>query len=196
MNSIINNLRGKRIILASQSPRRKELLQGIGIEFEIIVRSGINEDFEPDRPFKSVAEHLALKKAQSYKDIINEQVLLITADTIVCTENEILNKPTDEAEAEYMLRQLSGKKHQVITGVCMKSLEKEICFSAETTVFFEELEASEILYYIRKYKPFDKAGAYGIQEWIGYIGITRIEGSYFNVMGLPIQMVYAELKKW
>jgi septum formation protein len=196
MSPILENLRDKRIILASQSPRRKELLQGIGIEFEILVKNDIDEDFEPIRPFNKVAEYLAMKKAQVYKDLINEPIILITADTIVCTENEILNKPADEAEAAYMLRQLSGKKHQVITGVYMKSLEKEICFSAESTVFFDELEPSEISYYIKKYKPFDKAGAYGIQEWIGYIGIRRIEGSYFNVMGLPVQMVYAELKKW
>lgn len=193
---ILDKLEGKKIILASQSPRRQELLRGIGIDFEVLVKDNIDEDFDAQMPFAQVAEYLASKKAQAYTDTITESTIIITADTIVCTDNEILNKPSNEAEAKYMLNQLSGKKHKVITGVCLKSINKEVLFSSESVVYFANLEQSEIDYYINHYKPFDKAGAYGIQEWIGYIGITRIEGSYFNVMGLPIQRVYSELKKF
>jgi len=193
---ILRNLDGKKIILASQSPRRKELLQGIGLNFEILVKENIDEDFDPQMPFDQVAQFLAEKKAQAYIDIIDNSTILITADTIVCTNSEILNKPADEQEARYMLNQLSGKKHKVITGVCIKSVKKQKCFSVESSVYFAGLNQEEIDYYISNYKPFDKAGAYGIQEWIGYIGIKRIEGSFFNVMGLPIHMVYNELKNF
>jgi septum formation protein len=147
-------------------------------------------------PISEVAVNLARKKALSYNEYIDSSTILITADTIVATDNEILNKPYDENEARYMLQILSGKKHHVITGVNIKSLHKEISFSNETVVYFTEMDADEIEYYIQNYKPFDKAGAYGIQEWIGYIGINRIEGSYFNVMGMPIHQVYNELKKF
>jgi septum formation protein len=191
---ILNNLAGKRIILSSQSPRRQELLKGIGLDFEIYVKDNIDESFDPQMPFIQVAEYLAKKKAQAYMDILDESTILITADTIVCTDSEILNKPSDEKEAKYMLSQLSGKKHKVITGVCMKSAQKQKCFSDESIVYFADLDPDEIDYYITHFKPFDKAGAYGIQEWIGYIGIERIEGSFFNVMGLPVQMVYSGLK--
>jgi septum formation protein len=193
---ILKNLEGKKIILASQSPRRQELLRGIGIDFEVLVKDNIDEDFDSQMPFAQVAEYLASKKAQAYIDTITESTIILTADTIVCTDNEILNKPANETEAKYMLNQLSGKKHKVITGVCLKSIDKEVLFSSESVVYFANLEQDEISYYINHYKPFDKAGAYGIQEWIGYIGITRIEGSYFNVMGLPIQRVYSQLKSF
>lgn len=193
---ILKNLEGKRIILASQSPRRQELLKGIGLDFEVIIKDKLDEDFDPEMPISRVPEFLAEKKARAYVDLLDSFTILITADTIVSTDSEILNKPADEVEARYMLNLLSGKKHHVITGVCIKSMEKEICFSEESAVYFDLLECDEIEYYIRNYRPFDKAGAYGIQEWIGYIGINRIEGSYFNVMGLPIQLVYKELKKF
>lgn len=193
---IFDNLIGKEIILASQSPRRQELLKGIGVEFRILVKNGIEEDFDTQMPFDEVAVFLARKKADAYSDEIRDGVILITADTIVCTENEILNKPIDKEDAIRMLKNLSGKKHKVITGVCIKSSKKESCFSAESIVYFKELELSEIEYYIELFKPYDKAGAYGIQEWIGYIGVTSIEGSYFNVMGFPIQKVYTELRKF
>jgi len=193
---ILKNLIGKKIILASQSPRRQELLKGIGLDFEIFVKENINEDFDPQMPFTKVAEFLAEKKALEYYDILVDNVILITADTIVCTDTEILNKPKDEPEARYMLNQLSGKKHEVITGVCIKSAKKQKSFSVVSVVYFAELDSGEIDYYISNYKPFDKAGAYGIQEWIGYIGIKRIEGSFFNVMGLPVHMVYTELKEF
>ncbi|MDF1549240.1 MAG: Maf family nucleotide pyrophosphatase [Bacteroidales bacterium] len=191
---ILKNLEGKKIILASQSPRRQELLKGIGIDFEVIVKKNIDESFDPKMPFEEVAAFLSRKKAAAYKDLLSDNCLIITADTIVCTANEILNKPANAKEASAMLQKLSGKKHKVITGVCIKSLEKELSFSSESIVHFAALTIDEINYYITNYQPFDKAGAYGIQEWIGYIGITRLEGSYFNVMGLPIQLVYSKLK--
>ncbi len=191
---ILKNLKDKKIILASQSPRRQELLNGIGIDFKIVVKKDIDENFDPEMPFEEVAEFLAKKKANNYSDIINNGTVLITADTIVCTDEAILNKPADKKEAEEMLFSLSGKKHKVITGVCIKSITKQISFSSESVVYFADLSPEEVDYYIENYKPYDKAGAYGIQEWIGYIGITRLEGSYFNVMGLPIQQVYSKLK--
>ncbi len=191
---ILNNLKNKTIILASQSPRRKELLKGIGVDFEVKVKKDIDESFDKSMPFEQVAEYLAKKKAANYNNLINEQTIIITADTIVCTDTEILNKPANYADAKQMLNKLSGKKHKVITGVCLKSYNKEINFSSETIVYFSELTNDEIEYYINTYKPYDKAGAYGIQEWIGYIGISKIEGSYFNVMGLPINLIYSKLK--
>ncbi|NJO93106.1 MAG: septum formation protein Maf [Chloroflexia bacterium] len=191
---MLKNLKDKEIILASQSPRRQELLKGLGIDFKIVVKKDIDENFDPEMPFEEVAEFLAKKKANNYSDIINNGTVLITADTIVCTAEAILNKPTDKKEAEEMLFSLSGEKHKVITGVCIKSVAKQISFSSESVVYFADLTQEEIDYYIENYKPYDKAGAYGIQEWIGYVGITRLEGSYFNVMGLPIQQVYSKLK--
>jgi len=191
---ILTNLHGKEIILASQSPRRQELLKGVGIDFKIQVKKGVDESFDSEMPFEEVAEYLAKKKANNYHECINNNTILITADTIVCTDTAILNKPADKQDAEKMLNSLSGKKHKVITGVCIKSHKKKISFSSESVVHFAKLTDEEIDYYIENYKPFDKAGAYGIQEWMGYIGITKLEGSYFNVMGLPIQLVYSKLK--
>jgi septum formation protein len=193
---ILENLKGKEIILASQSPRRQELLKGLGIEFKVLVKEDIDEDFDFKLPFKEVATFLARKKANAYLNEITENVIVITADTIVCTENQILNKPADRIDAIRMLNHLSGKKHEVITGVCIKSINKEICFSCESIVNFKVLETAEIEYYVDNFKPYDKAGAYGIQEWIGYVGITGIEGSYFNVMGFPVQKVYTELQRF
>lgn len=196
LSGILQNLKGKKIVLASQSPRRQELLKGIGLKFEVKVKEDIDEAFSSELHFDEVAEHLAQKKASHYTDIINKDTILITADTIVCTDDSILNKPKDKFEAIEMLNKLSDGKHKVITGVCIKSKNKEESFSSESVVYFEKLTDDEIDYYIDNYKPFDKAGAYGIQEWIGYIGISRLEGSYFNVMGLPVQMVYNKLKKF
>lgn len=191
---ILKNLTNKQIILASQSPRRKELLSGIGIEFNVNVKKNIDESFDADMKFEQVAEYLAKKKALSYTDLIKNNTILITADTIVCSDAEILNKPKDYDDAKRMLKLLSGEKHKVITGVCIKSIDKEFNFSSESIVYFSELTNDEIEHYINTYKPYDKAGAYGIQEWIGYIGIKKIEGSYFNVMGLPIHLIYSKLK--
>ena len=175
----------KNIILASQSPRRKELLGLLDLEFTVEVRE-VDEVFPDDLVVTEVAEYLAKLKASVYTDITDKQ-LIITADTVVVLDNHILGKPKDKVEATSMLQSLSNRSHQVITGVCIKSHDKTISFSNTTKVYFKELTASEIDYYIENYKPFDKAGSYGIQEWIGAIGITKIEGSYFNVVGLPIQ---------
>ncbi len=191
---ILNNLRDYKIILASQSPRRKELLKGIGVDFSCHVKKDIDESFDADIPAEQIAEYLAKKKADNYKDIIDDNTIIITADTVVIFEDKILNKPKDKKDAHKMLNILSGNKHKVITGVCIKSISREEIFSSLSTVYFDTLTDNEIDYYIETYKPFDKAGAYGIQEWIGYIGITKIEGSYFNVMGLPVHLIYQKLK--
>ena len=193
---IFNKFADKKIILASQSPRRHNLLTGIGLDFDIITSLETDESFSDSMNVDEVPVYLAKKKAKTYENFIDEKTILITADTIVSLNGKILNKPKDRSDAENMLKLLSGNSHIVITGVCIKSKQKEICFNAHTTVYFNDLTKDEIDFYIEKYKPFDKAGAYGIQEWIGYIAIKKIEGSYFNVMGLPIQKLYEELSKF
>lgn len=184
-----------KIILASQSPRRKLLLEGMGFKFEVI-HADIEEVFPENLKITEVPVYLAQKKAESLTNLLKDNVLLITADTIVSVDNLILGKPKDADEARHILQLISGRSHNVITGVCIKTLNKERTFYAESKVYFRTLTDEEISYYIQNYKPFDKAGAYGIQEWIGYIGIERIEGSYFNVMGLPTQMLYNEISKF
>lgn len=180
------------LLLASNSPRRKELLAGLGFEFKIKVKE-VHEDFPEHLKRAEVAEYLASHKADAYQDDLQHEVLL-TADTIVCLDERILNKPANYEEAFEMLSALSGRQHEVITGVCLLMKERKVVFHDTTKVYFKELAEAEIDYYIRNYKPFDKAGAYGIQEWIGMIGIERIEGSYFNVVGLPVQKLYSQLK--
>jgi septum formation protein len=184
----------KSIILASQSPRRKELLSLLDLEFRVEVRS-VDEVFPNDLKTSEVAEYLAALKASAFAMIEDEQVI-ITADTVVVLDDRILGKPTNKVEASKMLRSLSNRNHEVITGVCLKSAKKTISFSSTTKVYFKDLAATEIDYYIENYKPYDKAGSYGIQEWIGAIGITKIEGSYFNVVGLPIQELNEQLKNF
>lgn len=184
------------IILSSNSPRRKELLAGLDLDFEVLVIPHIDESYPESMPVEDIAEYISRKKADAYRNSIEENDLVITADTVVVCEKEVLGKPKDEEEAKAMLHLLSGKSHSVITGVCLTTKEKQRHFSVKTEVTFKKLLDSEIDYYINKYKPFDKAGAYGIQEWIGYIGVTSIEGSYFNVMGLPVQRIYEELYKF
>lgn len=179
------------VILASNSPRRKELLAGLGIDFSVKVLKDIDESYPSSLPVKEIAEYIACKKASAYSD---SEDIVITADTIVVVDEEVLGKPQDAADARRMLHLLSGRTHQVITGVCIKSRATEKHFSVSTDVTFKQLSDTEIDYYINNYKPFDKAGAYGIQEWIGYIGCTGLNGSYFNVMGLPVQRLYEELK--
>lgn len=181
-----------QLILASASPRRQQILKEAGYEF-IVSPAHPDESFPPQHPPADVARYLAEKKAHAFKGKITDQQLVITSDTTVVLGNTILNKPANEEEAYQMLRSLSGCQHQVITGVCLYTNQKEFSFSDTTEVWFKELSDEEIWYYIKNYKPFDKAGSYGIQEWIGMIGITKIEGSYFNVMGLPIHRVVAEL---
>ncbi|WP_018477973.1 Maf-like protein [Pontibacter roseus] len=179
------------ILLASNSPRRKELLASLGLSFDVRVKE-VNEDFPEHMRREEVAEYLASHKAEAYAADLQDEVL-ITADTIVCLRERILNKPADAAEAFEMLRSLSGTSHEVITGVCLLTQEGKTVFHDVTKVYFKELTDEEINYYILHYKPFDKAGAYGIQEWIGMIGIEKIEGSYFNVVGLPVQKLYTHL---
>lgn len=180
-----------KIILASNSPRRKELLRGLGVDFEVKLIDGIDESYPLTLPARDVPEFIARKKADAYSAATDE--IIITADTVVVVGNEILGKPNDATDARRMLRLIGGRTHHVITGVCMLTTQGKHSFSVSTSVTFKHLSDGEIDYYINKYKPFDKAGAYGIQEWIGYIGVTSIQGSYYNVMGLPIQRVYDEL---
>lgn len=184
----------KKIILASNSPRRRELLAGLDVDFEVRVLPDVAENYPENLPALRTAEYIAQEKAAAYKNQIGENELILTADTVVVVEAEILGKPSDKADAERMLRLLSGRTHIVSTGVCMLTIEQERHFSVETEVTFKPLSAEEISHYIEKYKPFDKAGAYGIQEWIGYVGVTSLKGSYFNVMGLPVQRIWEELK--
>ncbi len=182
------------IQLASGSPRRQQLLRSMELDFELILKS-VEEEYPDNLPLNEVAEFLALKKAGSY-EINKEKEILITADTVVLLENEILGKPLDLIEAKEMLNKLSGKVHEVITGVCLKDLLKQISFSDTTEVRFRELDSTEIDFYINQFKPIDKAGAYGIQEWIGTVGVESIKGSYNNVMGLPTEKLYRELIKF
>lgn len=189
------NLAPYKILLASKSPRRQELLKGLGVEFEVQTLNDIREDFPLDLPQHEVAKYIAQEKADAYVPYLNDGELIITADTIVLSNAKVLGKPKDRAEAVDMLKQLSGHQHQVITGVCILTKSKRIVFDATTDVKFAELTDDEISFYVDNYAPFDKAGAYGVQEWIGYIGVEYINGSYFNVMGLPVQRLYRELKK-
>ena len=182
-----------RIILASNSPRRKELLAGIDIPFEVRVLQDIDESYPADLPTKEIAGYISRKKADAYRQTMAADELVITADTIVVLGQEVMGKPKDAAEAHRMLRDLSGKTHQVITGVTLTTLTRQKSFSVETDVTFKQLTDEEIDYYVTHYRPFDKAGAYGIQEWIGHIGVTALHGSYFNVMGLPVQRIYEAL---
>ena len=185
-----------KVILASNSPRRKELLAGIDVKFEVRVIQDIDESYPSDLPTKNIAEYISRKKAAVYQQQIAPDELIITADTIVVLGDEVMGKPHDEADARRMLHELSGQTHQVITGVTLTTIQKQISFSVETDVTFKALSDSEIGYYVSHYKPFDKAGAYGIQEWIGHIGVTGLQGSYFNVMGLPVQRIYEALSNF
>jgi septum formation protein len=181
-----------KLILASNSPRRHELLKGLDLDFEVRVKKEVGEKYPDNLPAEKVPEYISKEKAAAYD--IQENETLLTADTVVILNGEIMGKPKDAAEAHEMLRKLSGHTHQVVTGVSITTLEKQVSFSDTTAVTFRELTDNEIDYYIEHYKPFDKAGAYGVQEWIGYIGVTRIEGSFYNVMGLPVERVYEALK--
>jgi len=190
---VLDDLKTKDIILASGSPRRKQLLDALGIKFRVVIPD-IYENYPPELERENIALYLAVKKAESVNKEKDNRQIIIASDTIVCIDDSVLNKPAGREEAGQMLRRLSGKDHFVITAVCIASSKKKHSFYAETKVTFAELHDDDIDYYIDRYRPYDKAGSYGIQEWIGYIGIDRIEGSYFNVMGLPVQRLYAELK--
>ena len=185
---------GYKIILASNSPRRKELLAGLGFEFQVRVMPDIDESYPEGLDVMRAAEYIAGKKAKAYQQTMADDELIITADTVVIVGGEVLGKPADAAEAHDMLMKLSGRTHQVVTGVCLSTRQTTSNFSVVTDVTFKPLTEAEIDYYIKNYKPYDKAGAYGIQEWIGYIGCTGLHGSYYNVMGLPVQRIYTELQ--
>jgi len=192
---MLKKFKNYNFILGSNSPRRKEILKEIGLDFSVYP-SNIEENFNEDIKLKDVPVFLAEKKANAIKNKLKENDILITADTTVIHNNELLSKPENILQAKEMLNKLSGKSHKVITGVCLLSKNKKCTFSCETIVTFNNLEIKEIEFYINKFKPFDKAGSYGIQEWIGLIGIEKIEGSYTNVVGLPASMLYTKLKKF
>lgn len=184
-----------KLILASGSPRRHQLMSDAGFKFDVKLK--YTEEIWPEEmESEKVPEYLACLKAAAFDGELNSGELLITADTVVCLDTKILGKPENRECAIGMLRELSGRKHRVITGVCLTTVECRKSFSAYTDVYFKDLSAEEIVCYVDNYKPFDKAGAYGIQEWIGYIGIRRIEGSFYNVMGLPVQQLYEALKNF
>lgn len=191
---MLDKLNNYNIILASKSPRRQELLKGIGLNFNVLTKD-VDESYPSRLSVYEVAPYLSLKKAKAFEDAeLPDNYMIITADTIVVVGDEILGKPKDKENACEMLLKLSGKKHSVITGVTIRTKDRTKTFSAVSNVVFEKLDSEEINYYVDSFKPFDKAGSYGIQEWIGYIGVSAVEGSYFNVMGLPTQKLYTVLK--
>ena len=193
---MLNNLEKYKVILASNSPRRKELLGGLGIAYEVKAMPDVDESFPTDLESEEIPVYIAKKKVDAYKPIMQSDELIITADTIVWLDGIVMGKPKDAGEACEMLRRLSGLTHQVITGVCVTTIDKQVSFSTVTDVTFDELTEEEIEYYVTHFEPMDKAGSYGIQEWIGYVGVRSISGSYFNVVGLPIQRLYSELKRF
>lgn len=191
---MLNNIKGYKVILASASPRRHELLKGLDLEFAVKRLPDVEETFPDELQAGDVPLFLSKKKADAYRPIMNDDELVITADTIVWLDGKVLGKPADVDEARRMLHNMSGKTHAVFTGVTITTKGEQRSFVAQSNVAFAVLTDEEVEYYIEKYKPMDKAGAYGAQEWIGYIGMENIEGSYFNVMGLPVQRLYNELK--
>ena len=188
-------LKSINLILASNSPRRQELLKSLGLPFEIRLKD-IDEQYPKDLVHSAISDYLARLKSLAFENELNDRDLLITSDTIVWHENTALGKPKSKDDAFQMLQKMSNKTHEVITSVCLKSLKKELIFNATTKVTFKALSDKEIDFYINHYNPMDKAGAYGIQDWVGQIGITKIEGSYYNVMGFPIDKIYTQLIKF
>jgi septum formation protein len=193
---MLENLQGYRLILASNSPRRNELLGGLGMDYAVRVLPDSDESYPTHLKGAEIATHIALQKAEAFRPHMAADELIITADTIVCQGFDVFGKPTDREDALRMLKALSGKSHFVYTGVCLTSTHHQVSFLSSTEVFFCELTDAEAQHYVDHYLPFDKAGAYGIQEWIGFVGVERIEGSYFNVMGLPVHQLYTELKRF
>ncbi|AYA36344.1 septum formation protein Maf [Hymenobacter oligotrophus] len=184
-----------RLLLASNSPRRRQLLTDLGLTYEVRLKE-VDEAYPEHLQRAEIAEYLAAHKASAYRTDLEPDDVLLTADTIVCLGAEVLNKPADEVEAVRMLTQLQGRAHDVYTGVCLLTGQgQQVVFSDQTRVHFRPLSEAEIRYYVRNYHPLDKAGAYGAQDWIGLVAVTRLEGSYFNVMGLPVHRVYEELEK-
>ena len=192
---MLDNLKKYKIILASNSPRRRELLSGLGVDYEVKIVPGIDETYPESLNGEEIPVYIAKEKANAYRASLQPDELVITADTIVYVDGMVLGKPVDEADACRMLRMLSGRTHQVITGVCLTTVDFQKSFASVTEVTFDTLSDEEIGYYVEKYRPMDKAGSYGVQEWIGFVGVTGLKGSYYNVMGLPVQRLYKELKE-
>ena len=192
---MLENLNKYKIILASNSPRRKELLSGLGVDYEVKTLPDVDESYPDGLSGEEIAKHIARGKAEAYRSLIQADELVITADTIVWLDGTVMGKPKDEEEAKDMLMRLSGKTHQVITGVCLTTASTQKTFATVTDVTFATLTDEEVDYYVTRYQPMDKAGSYGVQVGIGFVGVENLSGSYFNVMGLPIQRLYTELKK-
>ena len=188
-------LKGKKLILASSSPRRQELIKGLDIPFETIIFE-IEESYPSDLSNEKIPEYLARLKASPFKNKLTNNEVVVTSDTVVLLKDQLLIKPKDKEEAQLMLRNLSNRMHRVLSSVCVTSNSKQVCITDESKVYFKQLNEDEITYYIDKYKPYDKAGGYGIQEWLGFIGIEKIEGSYYNIMGLPTHRLYEVLKQF
>lgn len=192
---MLRSLEDKELILASGSPRRQQLLKDMGLDFKVIVPN-VEESFPDDMPVREIAAYLAEKKASYFNEIDLKDRVVITSDTTVCLGDAVMNKPADREEAVNMIKNLSGNQHDVVSGVCIKTLGKTVVFSVTSSVVFNDLTDEEINHYVDSYKPMDKAGAYGIQEWIGVIGIREIQGSFYNVMGLPTHRLWEELKQF
>ena len=192
---MLDNLKKFNIVLASNSPRRKELMSGLGVDYVVKTLPDVDESYPDTLQGEEIPAYISREKAEAYQSMIEPDELLITADTIVWMNGEVLGKPKDREDALRMLRKLSGASHQVITGVCLTTKGWQNSFTVTTDVTFAVLSEEEIVYYVDKYSPMDKAGAYGVQEWIGFIGVESISGSYYNVMGLPVQKLYRELIK-
>ena len=193
---MLSHLNKYHIILASASPRRRELLAGLGIDFEVRTLAGIDESYPDHLQGEAIAAYISKAKAEAYRATLAPNDLVITADTIVSVDGNVLGKPANEAEAHQMLQLLSGRTHEVVTGVTLMTKSQQQTFTATTSVTFAPLTEAEITHYVTHYRPLDKAGAYGIQEWIGMIAVESIQGSYFNVMGLPVQRLYKALRDW
>lgn len=191
---MLDNLKKYKVILASNSPRRKELLSGLGIEYEVRTLPDVDESYPDTLQGGDIPLYIAREKSTAYCEMLRPEELMITADTIVWIDGRVLGKPCDRENALQMLRDMSGRTHEVFTGVCLTTTAWQRSFTAQTEVRFAFLTEEEITWYVDKYQPMDKAGAYGVQEWIGYIGVEYIAGSYFNIMGLPVQRLYRELK--
>ncbi len=192
---MLDNLKKYKVILASNSPRRKELLAGLGVDYEVRTLPDVDESYPESLQGADIPLYIAKEKADAYVAMMQPGELMITADTIVWLDGQVLGKPIDREDALRMLRTMSGRSHEVFTGVCITTTEWQRSFTAQTKVRFATLSEDEIAYYVDKFQPMDKAGAYGVQEWIGFIGVENISGSYYNIMGLPVQKLYRELLK-
>lgn len=192
---MLDNLKKYKVILASNSPRRKELLAGLGVDYEVRTLPDVDESYPDTLQGADIPLYIAKEKADAYRNMLQPGELMITADTIVWLDGRVLGKPKYREDALCMLRDMSGRTHEVFTGVCITTTEWQRSFAAQTEVRFAELSEEEITYYVDKFRPMDKAGAYGVQEWIGFIGVENISGSYYNIMGLPVQRLYKELVK-